>query len=175
MCTLQANFTTGAITVLNAAGTLVAAPVAAFNSGVWQYLELKAVVAGGSGSVTFRANGVIDANVNAVTANLGSTAVGQAQWIVTLNQSGAFYTSTVDDVYLLDSTGSAPRNTFLGDSRVETLYPVADGAHTDWTPDTGTAHWSRVNQTPPTTTPATWRTRPRGTATPTSAGRCPPL
>jgi hypothetical protein len=37
----------------------------------------------------------------------------------------------------------------MGDNRVETLYPVADGANTAWTPNSGTAHWSRVNETTP--------------------------
>lgn len=51
----------------------------------------------------------------------------------------------VDDVYVLDSSGSAP-NDFLGDVTVRTLYPDADGAHTAWTPDVGTDHYSRVNE-----------------------------
>ncbi len=52
------------------------------------------------------------------------------------------------DLYVLDDTGS--HNTdYLGDSKVICVYPRADGSHTDWTPDTGTDHYARVNEHPP--------------------------
>ena len=75
--------------------------------------------------------------------NIGSTAVGGVQLHV-LDATAAGY----DDMYLCDSAGT--ENTgFLGDRHVDTLYPVSDGTHTDMTPDSGTAHYSRVNETSP--------------------------
>jgi hypothetical protein len=149
VCTLQLDYGTSQLVVLNAAGTVVATAAVAIVNNNWTYLELKVVVAGASGTVTLRQNGVVDANVNNLTANLGSTAVGRLQWVATLNQSGAGNAPLVDDIYALDTTGAAPRNDFLGDCRVETLYPRADGANLAWTPDSGTAHFSRVNEHPP--------------------------
>lgn len=51
----------------------------------------------------------------------------------------------VDDFYMNDLTGPV-NNDFLGDTVVETLYPINDGTYRDWTPDTGSAHFSRVNE-----------------------------
>lgn len=42
----------------------------------------------------------------------------------------------LDDVYILDTTGST-NNSFLGDSRIVTLRPAAAGASTDFTPSAG--------------------------------------
>ena len=47
-------------------------------------------------------------------------------------------TLDIDDLYICDGTGSAPHNTFLGDCRVDTLLPTADGTAQQWTPSTGT-------------------------------------
>jgi hypothetical protein len=38
--------------------------------------------------------------------------------------------------------------TWLGERRIDTLRPSADTAQKDWTPDTGTDNYSRVNETP---------------------------
>ncbi len=46
--------------------------------------------------------------------------------------------SQFDDVYFADSV--------LGDPHVDSLYPSSDGTHLDWTPDTGSVHYSRVNE-----------------------------
>ena len=53
---------------------------------------------------------------------------------------------------MLDTTGSAPNNDFLGDVRIDAVYPTADGTYTAWTPSTGTSHYALVDETTPNTT-----------------------
>ncbi len=58
---------------------------------------------------------------------------------------------TMDDFYILDTTGSAPQNTFLGDWRIDTLYPDGDGNYTEFNvtnPASPTTHWDKVEETP---------------------------
>jgi hypothetical protein len=47
---------------------------------------------------------------------------------------------------VLSTAGGAPLNDYLGDVRIETLYPLADGSHTAWTPKTGTDHYAMVDE-----------------------------
>lgn len=58
----------------------------------------------------------------------------------------------MDDVYCCDGTGSAPHNTFLGDCRVDTLFPNAEGSPQQWTPSAAAAHSTLVDEAAPNTT-----------------------
>jgi hypothetical protein len=49
-----------------------------------------------------------------------------------------------DDIYVLDLETS-PNNSSLGNVRVIPAFPSADTAQKDWTPDTGSVNFSRVN------------------------------
>ena len=49
-----------------------------------------------------------------------------------------------DDLYVLDLSGSV-NNDFLGDMRVEAIFPTAPGSHTDFTPIGSGANWSAVD------------------------------
>ncbi len=60
-------------------------------------------------------------------------------------------TSSIDDVYICDDTG-AHCNTFLGDIKVLDFLPTSDGDLTDWTPSTGSTHYTLVDETTPNTT-----------------------
>jgi hypothetical protein len=71
--------------------------------------------------------------------------------------SGSTTFTYYDDFYVCDTSGSAPRNTFLGPvTKVETLYPqtdgVAAGSNAGLTPSTGTDHGALVDETPPNQT-----------------------
>jgi hypothetical protein len=54
---------------------------------------------------------------------------------------------TVDDFYMCDPTG-AQNNSFLGNTRILSQPPTGDGSDLNWTPSSGTAHWSLVNAYP---------------------------
>jgi len=138
-CGLSVDTGAQKVRLHNAAGTVVGTSTTAWVTG-WNYYEVKLTV-GVSGSATVRQNGV--EVIAATTANYGTAlAVGPQFWI-----QGDGYNWTYmgcDDVYFLDTSGPAPCNDFLGDVRVEAIWPTSDGANTDWTQDSGGNQFSRV-------------------------------
>lgn len=130
------NITRGGTTSL-ATGSQVLDPLR------WYYVEAKAYIADASGTVEVRVDGVVDATYTGDTRNGGS---GYVDNVVIGNPVNANYTYA-DDVYMLDTTG-ATNTTFLGDLRVEAIYPTGAGATTDWTPSTG-ANWQNVDEATP--------------------------
>jgi len=130
------------IQIRNSGGTVIATGTTTIVANAWYYVEIKVFVNAGtpaSGTVEVHLNGVSE--IASTAGNFGST---NLDTLAIQGVSGRV--TTIDDIYICDTSGSAPNNTFLGDTRVLTLYPAADGAHADWTPDTGTAHFSRVNE-----------------------------
>ena len=81
-------------------------------------------------------------------------------------------TLDIDDFYLLDTTGSAEHG-FLGDRKVETLYPAGDGARRSGRPTRARPTTAGSARTPRTATRPTSRPRARATATPTPSASWP--
>lgn len=113
---------TGAFQVFSGSSTL-AETAALFSINTWYYVELYALIHNSAGAYTLRVNGVqlltgsgVDTsatgNAYASTVRLRSTQNGACYW---------------DDLYILDDTGGAPLNTFLGDIRIETIFPSGNG------------------------------------------------
>ncbi len=127
------------LVLYDAAGNVVATGTTIVPLETWFYVELKVTV-GTSGTAEVHLNG--GPEIASSVGNYGSSNINE---IIFFNQQIGGDTS-VDDVYIADTTGSAPQDDFLGDVRVETLYPLADGTHTDWTPKFGTAHYQQVNE-----------------------------
>jgi hypothetical protein len=144
------QFSSNKLRVLNAAGTAVATGTTSLVLQRWFYVELKITVAGVSGACELRING--NTEIASTTGNFGSANVDHVQ-LMNSNSNGASLVATdFDDLYVID-TGTSPNTDYLCDSQhiphIQTIYPTADGAHTDWTPNSGTAHFSRVNETSP--------------------------
>jgi hypothetical protein len=129
----------GFIVARNSGGTVIATGTTALIANAWNYIEVKLFVNGASGTVEVHLNGVTE--IASTTGNFGSTNIDT----IGINQTTSNSNTDYDDMYVLDTTGSSPRNTFLGDVRVETIYPTGAGAHTQWTPDSG-ANWARVSE-----------------------------
>jgi hypothetical protein len=143
----------GKIEVTNAAGTLVATGTAVCTAGAWFYVEVKIVVNGASGTCQSQLNGAAD--IGSTTGNFGAAGVNVDNIMLFPDtiQAGATTIQNsiwIDDVYVTDTLGGVNTG-FLGDVHVETLYPSADGHYQMWTPNTGSAHFSLVNEhtTPP--------------------------
>lgn len=108
---------------------------------VWRFIELKYVVS----------TGVCEVRVDGVVALSGTVPTAASiTSIVFPNQANGTYIN-IDDIYVLDTTGTV-NNTYLGDVRVQTLLPSADGTNLAMTPDSGTTHYNRVNEAAPDTT-----------------------
>lgn len=141
----------GSLAFRNSAGSDLAVSAAGLiNPNAWEQLECKVLVNGASGSVTMHLNGV--EVIAATTVNIGSTGISYMGPLATSNdgwkssENGAVgITIMYDDVWLAD-TATGDIKDFIGDAHVETLYPNGDGSHSDWTPNSGSAHYSRVNE-----------------------------
>jgi hypothetical protein len=131
------------VNLFNAAQTSVAVGTTILNLAQWYYLEVKLFLNGASGTGAVHLNGLSE--IGTTTANFGTvqTTTMSCQWNTGTSSSADF-----DDIYILDGAG-ATNNDYLGDCRVETLMPSGDGANQQWTPNSGTAHFSRVNEIPP--------------------------
>lgn len=126
----------GYLRFTDSVGTDYLGPALPTNS--WMYFETK--VAQGSGQpVEVRMNGA--SVISDTGADFGANSIDRVRLTAeTLCLMG------FDDIYVLDTTGSAPLNDFLGDVVVKTLYPRADGTYADWTPLTGTDHFAMVDE-----------------------------
>lgn len=112
-----------------------------FTSDNWYYIEVENVISDTVGRVTVYVNGVSVLNLTNQDTKT-STAATVDNIII---QGGTGYNIIggnyrYDDFYLIDT------GTKLGESRVETLYPNADTATTDWTPLSGTDNYAMVDE-----------------------------
>lgn len=120
-------------------------------TGAWQYIEFRVKFGNPTGEAEVRVNGTTVISVTGVnTIPSGSTTANQFL-IGTGNDTG---TCNWDDLYIIDTTGSSPTNTFLGDMRIDTLFPSGAGNYGDFTrggTDSG-ANWSQVDEAAPNDT-----------------------
>ena len=134
-------------------GTTLGTSTIALTSGVYNYIELKVTIHNTTGVVTLRVNGVTEITLTAQDTQNTGNATADEVWFGfdRLQTDGAIaFSDDYDDLYVLDGTGGAPYNDFLGDSRVDALYPVSDQL-AQWVPSTGTDHWALVDESPPNT------------------------
>ena len=138
------------------AGTAVTggASVLALSVGIWYYIEVKITIADsiGAGTCVVKVNGVTWITVT-TGQDLKYTANATANTIELICPPAG--TVNFDDVYILDGTAGAVAgdNDFLGDVRVESLFPTGTGTTDDWTTDDASAdNWEHVNEAAPNAT-----------------------
>lgn len=142
--------TTGTLQVTRN-GTILGTSTNALALNTYRYIELRLVIHNTTGQAEVRVDGASwlaltnqdtqnSANATADTLRLG---VIQTTLLGNLD---------IDDLYICDGTGSAPHNGLLGDCRVDTLLPNAEGSPQQWTPSTGTSHYQLVDDAAPNTT-----------------------
>lgn len=124
------------------AGTLLATGTTTISTSTWFYIELKATI-GNSGSYEVKVNGVSEfSSGSADTQNGGTATMDKVRFT-----GSAVY---LDDIYICNTSGST-NNDFLGDCRIDTLYPSGAGNYTQFTPSTG-SNYTCVDETTPNTT-----------------------
>jgi hypothetical protein len=110
------------------------------SDGIWRHVECK-----------YNATtGVTSVRIDGIVVLSGTVPVSAAVANLLWGGTGALEHS-IDDLYILDTTGTI-NNDFLGDVRVQTYLPSADGANTGMTPSTGTTHYNLVDEAAPNTT-----------------------
>jgi len=111
----------------------------------WFYVEFRALIHASAGQVEVHVNGVQVINVAGIdTVSDGGVTAEITKWTF-LTSAGGGTSYYVDDFYILDTTGGAPQNTFLGDVHAEYLSPTAPGADQDWSVVGVGTHWQAVN------------------------------
>ena len=126
--------------------TLLASAASALSSSGWCYLEMKATIADSGGSIEVRKDGApiltytgdtksSSSNATACTFRLGCSAGGAGAYLI-------------DDLYVCDGTGSV-NNGFLGDVRVDTLFPSGTGSLSQFTPTGSVNNWENVDEASP--------------------------
>lgn len=130
------------------ANTLFAGPIGQVRPSGWSFIELGWVIgAGVDGSVTARLNNETFFTVSGIaTQGANSTSLATAAYIIAGN-------TNVQDIYVADSTGPAPRNTFFGDVRVVQTVITGAGSSSDFAPTGAVTNWQAAAQSAPT--PAT--------------------
>jgi len=134
--------------------TALVTSTAVLSTDTYYYLEWLITVHPTAGVSTLRSNGVVIATVSGAntrsTANAFANAIQMG--VITPNSTANMTNCDADDFYLCDGTGSAPVNAFLGDCRVDTLLPNAEGSTQQWTPSAAVAHSTLVDEATPNTT-----------------------
>lgn len=153
--TLQYN--NGYFYILNANASIVgtSSVVNTTGIGIWNYVEWKMLIADSipANSCIVKVNGVEVLNLPAGTDTKFTTTSPTSFDMVRIGGSGiAPYSLTmeVDDLYICN-TATAVMSNFLGDIRIDTVLPDADGTYNDGIPSTGTARWSILDNVPATT------------------------
>lgn len=117
----------------NAAGTVLGTGTTPLVVNTWYQVQIKTVVSTTVGAVELRLNGLPTPEIIAAGVNTGLGAI---------NNVGLIWVNaevlTWDDLSAVDSTGSAPTNDFVGDSKLEIAPLAAEGANPAWTANTGT-------------------------------------
>jgi len=110
-------------------------------AATWYYVEFKVTCNATTGSYELRVDGSAVLSGSGVNTKAGSHDYHNCFQLYCATGS----IPTFDDLYFLDSTGSQ-NNDFLGNCRVEAIFPDADGGTTQWTPSSGTDHYALVDE-----------------------------
>lgn len=116
-------------------GTTLATGTTVLSAATFYYIEVKVIVSDTVGLAEVRINGVLDASyygagsAGAPTGDTRNGATGVIDGFRVGIVTGGVGEGTCrhDDLYVVDTTGSAPNNTYLGDVRVEALFPNGNG------------------------------------------------
>lgn len=121
---LTYNFLTG-LWAFTRNGTALGSVVSPIPASGYSYVEVKVTFHGSTGAITHKING----NTVLALTNQNTSASGNAfAGIFVLGDwTDGTPDSYFDDFYICDTSGSSPTNDFLGDSKVECLYPNGNG------------------------------------------------
>lgn len=117
-------------------GAIVAAGDETVTAQTWHYYEIRVTVAG---SVSLNLDGAEE-----IAATGGGTWGAGFDRVILDGSTPLPYTLYYDDLYVANIDPETPSP--LGDVVVTTLWPIADATYSEWTPDTGTDHYARVDE-----------------------------
>lgn len=115
----------------------------------FHYVEMKALLSDTVGTVEVRVDGRATPVINLTnqdTKNAGTKAVFDG--VIFGGGGGSF---DMDDIYICNGAG-AINNDFLGDVRIDTLFPNGEGSNSGLSLSTGAVHSALVDENPQNTT-----------------------
>ena len=116
-----------------------------FSFGFWNYLEVKVFCNNSSGYVQIRIGGQTYLNATGLnTKYTGNNYINSIR-VQPFASTGAF-NFMIDDMYALDDTGSFNTD-FLGECRIQTQYPTANGAENDFAVFGAGSNYQAVDET----------------------------
>lgn len=148
---LNVTLTTGGAIVVKRAGTTVlATSTNIFSASAYNYIEYKPTIHDSTGAFEIRVNGSSTnwvALTGADTRNGGTSGVINEIFLMNDNvgQTGNI---DIDDLYICDTSGGT-NNDFLGDVRIQAVFPTGAGNYTQWTPSAG-SNFQNVDENPST-------------------------
>jgi hypothetical protein len=107
-------------TTIGSVGTTV------LNTNTWYYLEVKVTISDAAGVAVAKINGVTELNGSSLDTRNAGNATADTVRINSTGGSSVAETTDFDDLYVCDASGST-NNDFLGDVRVEALFPNGNG------------------------------------------------
>jgi len=130
------------LTILNGSLTTLLTSNYVFSPYTWYWVEakIKLGVSTNDGIVELRVNGVVDQTVTSVNTNTDSSGKVDRLSFYIQGPSATY----MDDFYILNDSGTY-NNIYLGDVAIEALTPNGEGTYTQWTPSTGTTHYTMVD------------------------------
>lgn len=143
---------------LNADGTLsamrgttvIGTTTFALSAGLFYYIEMKVVIHDSTGTFEIKVDGSSKLALTSQDTKNTSNATANEIRIGPAGTVSAGSTYTWDDLYICDGQGST-NNTFLGDCRVDTVYPTGNGNSSQLTGSDGnsTDNYLLVDETSP--------------------------
>lgn len=141
ICTFEAEGTGGKVWRGDFdSGTLLGSFVSGFTTATWQYLEVRIKRNATLGEVEVRINE--SAVLSLTNQNTGATNFSRIFLRTTAQNGGSVL---LDDMYILNTVGAAPQNTFIGDVRVTALRPKANGNTNNFTPTGASNNFEAVD------------------------------
>jgi len=121
--------------------TVLATGATVLAVGVWRYIEAKILVANSGGIFDVRIDGGSEFTF---TGDTQAQATNEVLGFALASFSGASINASYDDLYILNSDGSA-NNTYLGEQRIQIITPTSDST-VAFSHNTGTSNFSAVDE-----------------------------
>ena len=126
-------------------GTLLASSANALLGGSWNFIEAKITIADSGGTFEARVNGDVWVTYTGDTKYSSTLATANS---IRLYGLPSAINSWYDDFYICDATGTV-NNSYLGDVRVDTLFPSGVGASAQFMPTGSATNWENVDEASP--------------------------
>lgn len=128
-------------------GTVLGTGATSLSTGVNYYIEVKVTISDTVGVAEIKINGVAELTLSSQdTRNGGSGVINQLK----LGNFANYVVKYFDDLYVCDTSGST-NNTYLGDVRIESLFPNGNGNYSQFTGSDGNSvdNYLLVDETTP--------------------------